>query len=111
MLVKAAFEYMVMFQGRNRLGEIYSTLPKPANLVKINMAPSSFQTQPEEVESMVGRGRQFLITHAQVFAVLGRSPVRGDRIEESFLGKATINQVKELVDVGGGVIGYRIWVE
>lgn len=110
MSTKAAFEYMISLQGRNRQGYIYD-MTKPVTAEPIFLAPSAYATQPAEVVDMVGRGRQFVVLASQTFRELSRSPRRGDRIQDNYLGEVMIVQVKELVDVGGAVMGFRIWVE
>ena len=110
MSTKQAFEYMISIQGKNRQGYIYD-MTRPLTATKIFLAPSNYATQPAEVAEIVGQGRQFVVMESQTKRELGRPPRRGDRIEDPYLGEKMITQVRELPDLGGAVMGYRIWVE
>lgn len=105
---QSAFNMIISLQGRDM--DLY-VLNQVAPKVSVKAAVSNYHTDPAGPESLTGDGRQFVITSGDAQKALGRAPKKGDRMEDSELGKMTIVSVKVLPGLGGGIIGYRLRVE
>ena len=85
--------------------------PNWATAGKIPVAPSNYFRSPSGPAETVGKGRQFVVVSEEADTLLGRPPQRGDRMIDSRLEIMAIDEVREMYDFGGEVIGYRIQVE
>lgn len=110
-MTKQAFIYLVKLAGSRRVGKIYENISNIPTEATVIFAPTNITLQPTLPEEMVGTGRQFVVIADQVHKALGRAPRRLDRIEDPILGIMTVEQVREMCDIGGAVMGYRLWVE
>lgn len=87
-----------------------SPAPAPGSPT-IPVAPSNMYRSPAGPAETVGTGRQFVVVAEEANNNLGRKPKRGDRMLDSELKTMVIDEVREMFDFGGAVIGYRITVE
>jgi hypothetical protein len=62
----------------------------------------------EGPEETVIHGREYIISKVDLDAITYPTPKRGDRIEDADLGISVIIEVRELFDLGGGILGFRI---
>lgn len=102
--VKSALNLMINFSGRS------CTLSRPAtNLTgTVKFAPSNYGRNLETSSSTVVFGREFVVTKDSLTAIGFTSLKRGDKIVDTELGTLTISEVRELTDIGGAIIGYRV---
>lgn len=106
MSVKSAFNLMLGLQGR----QVTLTRPlTPTDLVvTVKMAPSNYSRNLEMPSSTVTKGREFVVSKDALEEVSFPRPKRGDRITDGENGTHTINEVIEMSDIGGAIMGYRV---
>lgn len=83
--------------------------PKTAQTFSVKAAPSNYSRNLEGPEETVMKGREFVISKTALDEVAFPCPVkRGDRIVDPEIGNNSIVEVREMFDLGGAVIAYRI---
>lgn len=104
MSIKNGFNLMISLQGR--LMTIYR--PATAYTASVKFAPSNYSRNLEGPAETVIDGKEFVCTKDSLD--LASYPVikRGDKLDDPNLGKMTISEVRELYDLGGAIIGYRL---
>lgn len=93
---------MVNMQGR------YMTLEKAdfSQTTLIKTAPSNYFRNMAMPEEVISESREFIISKDSL-GVFG-DPSRGDRLIDDDLKINTIREIKEMYDLGGAVIGFRV---
>lgn len=76
-------------------------------VVTIKMTPSAYHRKLETVSDAVIYGNEYIFSKAALDAVSFPRIKRGDRITDADLGTLTVNEVDEMFDIGGKIIGYR----
>jgi len=106
MSIKSSFNYILNFQSR----EVTLTRPlTPTDLVvTVKMAPSDYFRNLETMANTVSKGREFVVSKDALDTVSFPRPKRGDRITDGENGTHTITEVREMADIGGATMGYRI---
>lgn len=73
----------------------------------VRISPSNYFRKLEGPDSSIVEGREFVISKESLtgggFAILRR----GDVFQDSELGDMVVDQIREMFDFGGAVIGYR----
>lgn len=107
MSIRSAFDMVLSLQSRSmnieRLGG--------SGPVAILAAPSNYFRNLNGLEDTVFDGREFVISKSSLDAVSFGVPKRNDRLIDTDLGEMTIVESREMYDIGGGIIGFRVKVE
>lgn len=102
-MLKAAFNAMIAWHGRNgtlkRLGVGTSS---------VRFSPSNYGRKLQGPSELIVEGREYVITKDSLTPPMTPLIRRGDRIVDVELGELTIDEVKELYDGGGAIMGYRV---
>lgn len=105
MSVRAALNMMLSIQSRDM------TLERPDDNISVSIkaAPSNYSRNLQGPEETVMDGREFVISKDVLDGVNFPCPIkRGDRLVDADLGDNSITEVREMFDIGGAVIGYRV---
>ena len=85
------------------------TLFRPGgSSITIKVAPSNFFKTTQDVSEITVEGREFIILKDDLDAQTYGIVKRGDKLYHADLGTLTIDTTKEMYDLGGGVIAYRM---
>lgn len=104
-MLSDAFNFMVNFQGRE---VTLVRLSDPDNIeITAKIAPANYYRNLETVSSTVTPGREFVVSKS-AFTETFPSPKRNDRIKDVEMGNMTISEVREMFDIGGAIMGYRL---
>lgn len=79
--------------------------------VSIKVSPSNYSRNLQGPEEIVMEGREFVISKKSLEEVSYPIPRRGDRLKDSEMGVNTVTEVREMFDLGGKIIGFRIRCE
>ncbi len=74
----------------------------------ISATPSNYSRNLAGPEETVIGGREFLIAKRVLDSVAYPTPRRGDRLEDAESGHFEITEVREMYDLGGEIMGFRI---
>ena len=102
-----AFNLMLNLKKRNM--KLYRVGAAPANEGFLDVSPSSFQRKLDGPADSIVEGRQFIISKKNFTACGFVGPIkRGDKLYDVELGVMTIDQIEDLYDIGGAIIGWRV---
>ena len=104
MSLESAFGLLLSVNGR------VMTLKRlePEQSVQVQMSPSNYSRILEGPSETVIPGKEFVVSKSALDSVSFPKPRRGDRIIDTDMGTLTISEVREMFDVGGNIMGYRI---
>jgi len=108
-MLKQAFNVLAKLHGRKATLTRFS---KDGDLVtEIRITPSNFFRNQEGPSQILVRGREFIIPVD--FIVYPFSPIikRGDKIGDPTFGSLAIDEINEMVDLGGDILAYRVRCE
>lgn len=107
MSLKDAFNQLLGVHNRTvTFTRIPSSGPNITGTLKVT--PSNYFRNLEGPANVVIEGREFVISKDNL-SISGVTNIRrGDRLSDSELGDMTIDIVREVFDVGGSIIGWRI---
>lgn len=78
----------------------------------VKISPSNYFRGTQGPSETIMKGREFVMAKSEYDKVLLDGGIRrGDYIKDPKLGTMSIKEVRELFDLGGEVLGYRIRVE
>lgn len=83
------------------------TLKRDAATLAVFVSPSNYSRNLAGPSDMAIEGREFIISRAQLTGVF-TTIKRGDRIVDAELGNMSIDEIREMYDFGGAIIGYRL---
>lgn len=83
--------------------EIYGINPTP-----IRAAPANYFRNLAAPEETAIEGKEFVLSKTNLDSVYFPAPKRGDRLKDSELGTSTISEVRPMMGLGGGILGYRV---
>lgn len=106
MSIKAAFNLLLKTHSRPAIIERPRAVP--ALTAAIRISPSNYFRHLEAVEKIVSTGREFIISKDTLTAASYPLPKRGDKLTDPDLGIMTLTEVREMYDLGGSIIGYRV---
>lgn len=101
--LKSAFNNLLSLQSRTMTYEPRETT---APSFEVKVAPSNYFRNLAGPEEIVIEGQEFVI--AREFLGSYGVPKRGDTLIDDELGVNTITEVRPMMDLGGGIIGYRV---
>lgn len=102
------------FQQLLFLHSMSATIERPGQIaaIDIKISPSNYFRNLQGTEEIVMKGREFVISKKVLNdAGFTQLPKRGDIIKTPELGKNTIVEVREMFELGGKIVGYRIRTE
>jgi hypothetical protein len=101
--LKSAFNNLLNLQARTMTYE-----PRDVSIpsFKIKVVPSNYFRNLAGPEEIVIEGQEFVISR-EFLGDYG-APKRGDFLLDDELGSNTITEVRPMMDLGGGIIGYRV---
>lgn len=83
------------------------TLRRDDSTLAVQVSPSNYARNLAGPSEMAIEGREFVISRTQLSGVF--VPLkRGDRIIDADLGTMSIDEIIEMYDFGGAIIGYRL---
>jgi hypothetical protein len=72
-------------------------------------APSNFFRELTVDQDINIKGREFVVDADSLATIVGLGIIkRGDVLTDPVLGRLSISEVREMYDLGAGIIGYRI---
>lgn len=107
MSLGGAFNLLLSLKARTM------TLTRPGAIpqtVTIKVSPSNYGRKLETVSDTVIYGNEFILSKEVLDLVFFPRPKRGDRLVDTVMGTMTINEVNEMFDIGGDILGYRVRV-
>lgn len=73
--------------------------------------PSNYFRFLEGPSHTVSRGREFIISVKSIINPLTPMIKRGDRVVDEIYGSLSIDEIIEMVDIGGAVMAFRVRTE
>jgi hypothetical protein len=104
MSLKAAFNLALTLAPKRLV-----TLERPGVYsVKVNISPGNYARKMMGIGDTIIDGREFVISKEALQLVSAPTIKRGDRITDEEVGLLTIDDVREMHDLTGEIIGYRV---
>jgi len=103
-VLKAGFDMALKLKVRDM--ELY--VPDTDTTYNIEIANSNFSRNFQEIEEIVVKGMEFIISKTELDAQSIVKPERNWRIIDTDLGEFTISEVKHMIGLGGEILGYRL---
>lgn len=105
MSIRFALDAMLGFHKRT----VSLERPDTETAYTVTVSPSNYSRNLEGPEDTVMKGREFVISRTTLEAAeFPIPPKRGDRIVDSEIGDNAITEVREMYDIGGAIIAYRV---
>lgn len=105
-MIKQAFNYILNITGGPVEIDRPSVMPSP---VVVKASAGNYFRNLEAPADIVTDGREFVMSYEALFNQSYPLPLRrGDRIYSQQLGEFAVTEVREMHDIGGEVIGYRV---
>lgn len=73
--------------------------------------PSNYFRFIEGPSDTVSHGREFIISRSSISSSLTPNIQRGDALIDTEYGSLAIDEIVEMVDLGGAIMGYRVRCE
>lgn len=105
-MLSAAFNILINLHGR----KMNFSRPGTSFTGNIKFASSNYFRNLDVEQNVVSKGREYVISKVELdteipgFAI----PKRGDVIVDSQLGRMVLSEVRELHDLGGAIMGFRV---
>ncbi len=81
----------------------------PDQTFTVKYATSNYFRNLEGPSSTISQGREFVLSKSSLEAVSYPVPIkRNDRIVDADMGTMIISEVREMMDIHGIIIGYRV---
>lgn len=106
MSLRNAFAYIINLHGRNM--NIFTTVDAAPGASTIKVANSNYFRNLEGPAATVSTGREFCFLADQAKAILGGPPKIGHRLKDPEYGIMILSEVREMPDIGGATMGYRV---
>lgn len=87
------------------------TITRPGSpdvVVNIFATPSNYFRNLEVTNAVTTPGREFVISKQVLDNVSFPTPKKGDYLTDVNLGTMTISEIREMHDLGGAIMGYRV---
>lgn len=109
MSIKNALEFMVNLHNRV---VTFKRLGTPDITFQVKASPSNYFRNLAGPSDVVMEGREFVIPKSEFIKNAFTSPIkRGDRLVDTELGTMIIAESREMYDIGGDIIGFRVRTE
>jgi hypothetical protein len=103
--IRQALNLMISLQSRPM------TLTRPGDedfTVDVRVAPSNFSRNTEGPSDTTIPGREFVVSKTALDESGFPIPARGDFLTDPDLGTMTVSDIREMYDIGGAIIAYRL---
>jgi len=104
MSLKNAFNALLKF--KQKVVTLYR--PGTALSVSASIASSNYSRNLETSANTIVKGREFILSKADLDKLSYPTPKRGDKINHPDLGILTISEVNEITELGDEIMGYRV---
>lgn len=106
MSIRAVLDYMLSIHGREMTLTRYAT---PTNLTgTLKVSPSNYFRNLAGPDAVTMEGKEFVISKTALSAIGFTNLKKGDRLSDAEIGVSVISEIREMYDVGGQVIAYRV---
>lgn len=105
MSIADALNLMLSIQSRTM------TLTRPGDeglSVEVRVSPSNFSRNLEGPSDTTIPGKEFVVSKKVLDEAAFPKPKRGDRLIDSDMGSMAISEIREMYDLGGAIIAYRL---
>lgn len=106
MSVRAALDIMLSVHGRDMTITRYATPTNKTGTVRV--APSNYFRNLAGPDAVTMEGKEFVISKTALTAAGFTELKKGDRLSDAELGVSVISEIREMFDLGGAIMGYRI---
>lgn len=104
MSLKAAFNLALKIGPRRNV-----TLSRPGGYsADVTVSPSNYSRKLEGPSDTVFKGREFILSKEEMLAKSVPTLRRGDRMVDAEMGTMVIEEIIEMFDIGGDIMGYRL---
>ena len=107
-MLKLAFNTLTRLHSR---AATLKRLGSPDTTTDCRITPSNYFRFVEGLSATVIHGREFLIASDSIASPFDPVIRRGDKIVDSVYGTMTIDEIIEVCDLGGAIMGYRVRAE
>lgn len=104
MSIRAALDLMLSIQKRDM------TISRPGTALTgpVTVSPSNYFRNLSGPEQITIEGKEFVIPKSSLDSISYPVPKKGDRLTDPEIGVSVISEIREMFDVGGAIIAYRI---
>jgi hypothetical protein len=106
MSVRAALDIMLSIHGREMT--ITRTTAEGDLTGTIRLAPSNYFRNLAGPDAVTMEGKEFVISKTALTSAGFTNLKKGDRLTDSEIGINVISEIREMFDIGGVIMGYRI---
>ena len=104
---------LLKFAFNSMLGIHYRTmtlkrLGSPGYSITVKATPSNYFRNLETAGDVTAEGREFIISKSQIEGTAVDKIKKGDRLSDTELGEMTITEAREMFDLGGEIMGFRL---
>jgi hypothetical protein len=83
--------------------------PSPAISGTIKCAPSNYFRNLDVEQNITSKGREYVVSKNDLNLIAGFGiPKRGDTLVDAELGRMVLSEVREMYDLGGAILGFRL---
>lgn len=107
-MLDKAFNAMTKLHGRTVTLKRLGTTDQ---ITEMRITPSNFIRNLEGPSNVIIEGREFVISLASIVSPFSPVLKRADRIVDPELGTLTIDEIREIYNLGGAIMGYRVRCE
>lgn len=76
--------------------------------VTVNISPSNYMRNLETVEEVTSAGREFVISKNELTKNSIARLKKGDKLIDEEIGTMTISEIREMFDINGEIMGFRL---
>jgi hypothetical protein len=105
--LSSAFDLLVGSYGR----KVTIERPDEISPTNIKIMPSNYFRNLAGPEETIVTGAEFIVSKSNLVESNFPRPKRGDVISDDEMGYLTISEVREMFDLGGAIMGYRLRTE
>lgn len=108
MSLKTAFENILSINSKEVTIKRYTSGPDQTGTIRV--AFSNYFRNQEGPANTVFEGREFVITKSSLEQAGFSTVMRGDRLifTDPDISEVTVDIVREMTDIGGSIMGYRV---
>lgn len=108
MSIKNAFNYALSLNSKEATLKRFTVGPDQTGTIRVSF--SNYFRNQEGPSNTVFEGREFVISKDSVTGAGFTSILRGDRLvfSDAEIQEVSVDVVREMTDLGGEIIGYRV---
>jgi len=107
-MLKLAFNMLTKLHGRQATLKRFGT---PDLTTEIRITPSNYFRNSEGPSHTIIRGREFIIPVDSIVTKFTPVLKRGDKVVDTVFGSMAIDEITEMADLGGDIMGFRCRME